>query len=636
MQFHNPEVLFALFLLIIPVIVHFFQLRKFRREYFTNVKFLRRLTTQTRKSSRIKKLLVLTTRLLLLACIILAFSRPYFPEENEITGQAEIIVFLDNSYSMQAQGQRGSLLDRSKQELLEQLPEEHNITLITNSEVYPQVSRQEIQEIEYSAMPADLAGVLLRAGSSFSTAEQTEKKLLLLSNFKDGFDISAINSNLNVDTYVIPLTPQKQNNISIDSLFYTRLAPGDGTLTVILSYTGEDPGSVPISLYNGSILLGKTSIEFSGSTGELEFPVTAEKIEKGRLNIEDNALQFDNELYFSLNQTEPIKVTSINAADAGFLKRIYTEPEFEFSSMESNRIDYNILGNSRVVILNELQDIPGALLTSLLKLSSEDVIVVIIMPAQADKGLIELLNNLGFKGSPVIQESEKLLTGISFEHPLFNGVFEDRVRNFEYPKVQKSYRIDQTAGVILRFEDNSPFLMNAGRHYLFSAALNNENSNFTQSPLIVPTFYNIGTSALKIPQLYYQLGQNNIIDVEANIPGDRILEMGNDEQSFIPRQQSFVNRVRITTSDLPEKPGNYSVYNRDEVITSLSYNIDRSQSKMEYSDLSSLENIKVVNDLEEFFTAAGYKKEVDTLWKWFVTFALIFLVIETLLLKYFK
>src|SRR5690606_39027524 len=286
-----------------------------------------------------------------------------------------------------------------------------------------------------------------------------------------------------------------------------RLGPGDGTLTVILSYTGEDPGSVPVSLYNGSILLGKTSIEFSGSTGELEFPVTEEKIEKGRLNIEDNALQFDNELYFSLNQTEPIKVTSINPADAGFLKRIYTEPEFEFSSMESNRIDYNILGNSRVVILNELQDIPGALLTSLLKLSSEDGLLVIIMPAQADKGIIELLNSLGFRGSPVIQESEKLLTGISFEHPLFSGVFEDRVRNFEYPKVQKSYRIDQTAGVILRFEDNSPFLMNAGRHYLFSAALNNENSNFTQSPLIVPTFYNIGTSALKIPQLYYQLGQ---------------------------------------------------------------------------------------------------------------------------------
>src|SRR5690606_31214452 len=98
MQFHNPEVLFALFLLIIPVIVHLFQLRKFRRESFTNVKFLRRLTTQTRKSSRIKKLLVLATRLLLLSCIIFAFARPYFPEENEIEGQVETVIFLDNSY----------------------------------------------------------------------------------------------------------------------------------------------------------------------------------------------------------------------------------------------------------------------------------------------------------------------------------------------------------------------------------------------------------------------------------------------------------------------------------------------------------------------------------------------------------
>src|SRR5690606_38969956 len=153
MQFHNPEVLFAFFLLILPVIVHLFQLRKFRREYFTNVKFLRKLTTQTRKSSRIKKLLVLTSRLLLLSCIIIAFSRQHVPKDNEITGQAETVIYLDNSYSMQAQGQRGNLLERSKQELLEQLPEEHNITLLTNNEIFTQVSRQDIQEIDFSPLP---------------------------------------------------------------------------------------------------------------------------------------------------------------------------------------------------------------------------------------------------------------------------------------------------------------------------------------------------------------------------------------------------------------------------------------------------------------------------------------------------
>ncbi|MGK0323583.1 MAG: hypothetical protein ACJAR4_001625, partial [Psychroserpens sp.] len=55
MQFKHPELLYALLLLIIPIIVHLFQLRKFKSVAFTNVQFLKELTIQTRKSSQIKK-----------------------------------------------------------------------------------------------------------------------------------------------------------------------------------------------------------------------------------------------------------------------------------------------------------------------------------------------------------------------------------------------------------------------------------------------------------------------------------------------------------------------------------------------------------------------------------------------------
>ena len=37
MQFRHPELLYALFLLLIPILVHLFQLRKFKTEAFTNV-----------------------------------------------------------------------------------------------------------------------------------------------------------------------------------------------------------------------------------------------------------------------------------------------------------------------------------------------------------------------------------------------------------------------------------------------------------------------------------------------------------------------------------------------------------------------------------------------------------------------
>ena len=74
MQFKNPELLYALFLLLIPVLIHLFQLRKFQKESFTNVAFLKKVTLQTRKSSQIKKWLVLCLRMLLLAAIIFAFA----------------------------------------------------------------------------------------------------------------------------------------------------------------------------------------------------------------------------------------------------------------------------------------------------------------------------------------------------------------------------------------------------------------------------------------------------------------------------------------------------------------------------------------------------------------------------------
>ena len=73
MHFKNPEVLYFLALLIIPILVHLFQLQKFVKVPFTNVAFLQKLVQQTRKSSRIKKWLILATRILLFIAI-LSFS----------------------------------------------------------------------------------------------------------------------------------------------------------------------------------------------------------------------------------------------------------------------------------------------------------------------------------------------------------------------------------------------------------------------------------------------------------------------------------------------------------------------------------------------------------------------------------
>ncbi len=50
MEFTNPGFLYGLFALAIPVIIHLFNFRRFRKVYFTNVKFIEELKQETQNN----------------------------------------------------------------------------------------------------------------------------------------------------------------------------------------------------------------------------------------------------------------------------------------------------------------------------------------------------------------------------------------------------------------------------------------------------------------------------------------------------------------------------------------------------------------------------------------------------------
>ncbi len=638
MQFHHPEVLYALFFLIIPVIVHLFQLRKFRREAFTNVKFLKRVTQQTRKSSKLKKWLILATRLLLLASIIFAFSQPFFPDGTIESGKIETIIYLDNSYSMQANGQRGRLFDRSIQELLENLPDDQRFTLITNTEEFPDLTRQDLQELQYTATQQDFKTILLKAESLFSRDTSAQKKLLLISDFQKGFTVPEGLELKNTKIYALPLKPESFENIRLDSAFISREAAGDQILNIEISASQGFTNNTAVSLFNGDKLIGKTGVDFSeNKKQQLDFPISEEQVLSGSIQIEDNGLAFDNTLFFSINKIEPINISSINNADEAFLKRIFTAPEFNYTSFTDTEINYNALASSKVIILNEVSEISNSLLNTFQQKKLENTVFIFI-PSVEDIGSNYRLfvRELGVTGLQNKQQQEKRVSRISFQHPLYNGVFEDEVVNFEYPKTQVSYKIAGPGASILSFQDQEAFLLEAGGNYFFSAALNTQNSNFTRSPLVVPTFYNMGISAFQPTPLYYTLGETNKIDVPVSTGNDEILQLTSETTNFIPQQQRYSNKVEITTVEFPQNPGNFGVSQNEATVMGISYNVNRKESELIYQDIEEVKNIEILNDIPQFISSGGYKKDVDTLWKWFVTFALIFLITETLLLKYFK
>jgi hypothetical protein len=143
-------------------------------------------------------------------------------------------------------------------------------------------------------------------------------------------------------------------------------------------------------------------------------------------------------------------------------------------------------------------------------------------------------------------------------------------------------------------------------------------------------------SALRPPPLFYESGRLNSIEVPVNMQQDEILKLAGEEFVYIPRQQVFANKVELFTDNEIKKPGNYDVLKNEQVLSTISFNINRTESKPEYNEIPDLEKIKVIEDVKGFLSSAGFLKEAGGLWKWFITFALFLLILETLLLKYFK
>ena len=82
MNFLYPGFLFALAAVIIPVIIHLYNFRRFKKVYFSNVKFLKAVKLQTSSWQKVKNRLILAARVMAIIFIVLAFAKPYIPDKN--------------------------------------------------------------------------------------------------------------------------------------------------------------------------------------------------------------------------------------------------------------------------------------------------------------------------------------------------------------------------------------------------------------------------------------------------------------------------------------------------------------------------------------------------------------------------
>ena len=643
MQFKHPEILWGLIAIIIPIIIHLFQLRKFKKVPFTNVAFLKEVTLQTRKSSQLKKWLVLLSRLLAISAVVIAFAQPYIANRDINTTTRETVIYLDNSFSMQLGGAKGILLNRAVQELINEVPESEEVTVYTNNKTFPKNTIKSIQndllQLEYSTTQLDIDELILKGSQLFEKDVPSVKTLVIISDFQQKKQITPVAANNDIELNAIKLVPLKKINFAIDSIYISKVTPTAIELRSQISTSDLFTGNHPISLYNSGNLIAKASAEFNNTTNTtIDFSIPVNETIEGMIGLEDEALEYDNSLYFNITNREKINVLAINQTNDDFLSRIYTEDEFNFTSTSYNNIDFSLIEEQNLIIVNELTAIPNALATAL-SVFSENGGKIIVVPAKDlnTSNYNNFLNAFSLNLLDTVQTREKKITSIQFSHPVYQDVFDRQIRNFQYPKTNYHYLTNTpNYSSILNYEDGRSFLLEKNNMYLFSSPLTDDVSNFKSSPLIVPTFYSIAIKSLQLPKLYHTIGAFEKIDIKTSIGKDAILSVNNDDIKFIPLQQSFPNKVTLSFLEDPKISGKYIVKDENEILRDISFNYSRKESELNYIDPNEIGIPDSENSVASFFEKQRKNNNINALWKWFVTFALCFLMVELLLLKFLK
>ncbi|ARV05398.1 hypothetical protein BTO04_01240 [Polaribacter sp. SA4-10] len=648
MQFKNPEILYFLALLIIPVLVHLFQLQKFVKTPFTNVAFLQKLAQETRKSSRIKKWLILATRLLLFTAILFAFSQPYFSDKKTNKKQ-HTYIYLDNSLSTNTKGEKGNLLQVSAKEIIENAADQDTYSLQTNSEYYSEINKKELKNIlikvKNTSKHLDISTVFLKINNQNKSKINTLTKNILISDFQNTY----INkfTNVTLPFSAIKLAASQKNNISIDSVFISNTNTTNFTVNVIIKNQGAAKNNIPIAIFNKENLTSKQSFSIDEDRKKIiQFTIQNQGNFLGKIKITLNdTFSFDNTFYFNLNSTQKIVILSIGK-EANFLPKIYNKKEFNFTSSTIQNVNYNDIPKQQLIILNELEYIPEIISKSLVNFSENGGNLVII-PSEISN--INSYNSFLKKIVTAEIKSKKKdtlkITNINYSHPLFNNVFSKKVTNFQYPKVESYYPISsKNSSNIVSFENGSSFISqiktSKSSIYWISSSLNKKNSNFFKSPLIVPVFYNFGKLSFKHTQLYYIINEENKIDIETKLVKDEILTISNSENSFIPLQQNFQNKVSITIRDQHLTSGFYTILKDKETINTLAFNYPKEESLLTFMDINKLQktnkNITISSSIKDVFQEINKKNEVHSIWKWFLALAIVSLFLEILILKFYK
>ena len=678
MQFLHPEILWALSAVTIPIIVHLFNFRKFRRVKFSNVAFLNEIKQQTQSKSRIKHLLILIARMLAITAVVFAFAQPFFPKEDTaVSDDAQAVsIFIDNSFSMEAENADGQLLELAKNKALEIVevyaPTDQFQLLTCDFEGRHQrlVNQEEviewIEEVQISPQARPLSEVMLRQRDALATSENARKSAYILSDLqRSTHDVEAIRPDSTVAVRMVPSAVENAANVYIDSVWFdtpVRQLNQSERLNIRLRNTAEiGLENIPIKLTidGQQKALGSFAVQPGLVTDTaLYFSHSEPGFKQARVSIDDHPIVFDDDFYLSYRVARQLKVLELTGSEAGgyFEKVFADDPYYTYKRIAANQVDYSELADQNLLLLNQLGRISSGLENELLAFLDAGGSVALVPAENADlTSYSRLLAAIGAAPIAGRQASETKVASINLDHPLYRGIFEAMPSNVDLPKARIWYgrTPDSRSGEqrLLDLQNGQPFFSRIprgeGHLYWIASPLSPAGGSFAQHAFFVTSALRMAEFSQPSSPLYYTIGAESAITLRnQQAPGDQVFRMqhaGNNLE-FLPENRRVASSTELFPRQQELVAGNYHITLGAEKVGVASFNYSRSESALDtYSkggfrealDAANLGAFSILDgDLE---TLRKQVAELDSgfqMWYSFIILALIFLAIEILLIKF--
>jgi len=666
MELLFPQFLYGLLALAIPIIVHLFNFRRYKKVYFPTLRFLKQVQEESKKKSELKHFLILISRLLLISALVLAFCQPFIPSElNSYKANVQAIV-IDNSYSMDVQLEAGRSLEVAKNSAFDLVnSSEDNADFIFFSADFQNESNQLISKRECLQRIKSV-----NSSSSIFSVNATQrridwiaknKNISIKSNYFTDLQNGSISEVPQLDSNqrlrIFHLKGTQAANLSIDSCWFEdviRRVGQEEELKFKVSNYAEENSSVELSLKIDGKVLGKQELNIAANENiesSFKYIVNSPGKHTGELSLNDAPVSFDDKLLFSYEIEASIDVLYISDKKDSLFEAVAqvfsTDSNFILNHYSVSNIDYNRISDHKLIILGELKNLNDGLLRSLNKLLEQGKSLCIIPGEEIDLDSYNtLLNNYNVAKLEEKREEKLRVSEINLESRFFKGVFESIPEQVDLPYFNSYYpskgelsNNDPLMSLLNGQELFSQTQIDNAYLYLFRAALGSSSSNFTRHALFVPAFLQMGLNSRRNLDLYVTKQEQLLIPKNSKLTEAEDWELSSaiDSQRFL-----FSSRKDfLLIPDFKGPDGIYQLRNKQSNESlELAINTNRNESNLLSIDkglIQKLEDVPLIEIIEisnvsQQTNLSGLNDDTQ-LWKLFVALALLFAAIEIILIK---